>query len=133
MSDSIELLRRTYSAFNASRDVEDVLYAFHPAFRTTVPGELSVEPDTYDGHEGLRRYMASFYEVMDEVDFELVGIEELGEWVIAHSLMHTRARHTGIRSDQEVWLAWRFEDGLALEARPFADRGAALGALAQPE
>ena len=37
----------------------------------TTPANLAAEPDTYRGHEGIRRYFDSFYDVMDEVRFRL--------------------------------------------------------------
>ncbi len=124
-------MRRAYETFSATNDVEQVLPLFHPEFETSIPAELSVEPDTYSGHDGVRRYMGSFYDVMDEITFELVDTEEVGEWVIAHTLVHTRAHHTGIESAQELWLAWRFEDGLAIEGRPYPSHEEALAGLAE--
>ena len=60
---------RASTAFNAD-GVDGILPFIHPDFEATTPPELAAEPDTYRGHEGVRRYFDSFYEIMDEIRFE---------------------------------------------------------------
>ena len=54
----------------------------HPEFEVTTPQSLASEPDTYRGHEGIRRYFDSFYEAMENVYFEghRRGRSATGSW-----------------------------------------------------
>ena len=40
---------------------------FGEEFELVIPPELTLEPHTYVGHDGLRRYFDSWYEVVDEL------------------------------------------------------------------
>ncbi len=59
-------MREAFRAFSEG-GVEAFIPYMHPEGEFTTPPELASEPDTYRGHEGVRRYWASFYEVMDEI------------------------------------------------------------------
>jgi len=66
---NVEILRAVFQAFNDG-DMERILQFMHPEFEAVVPPELSAEPDVYRGHDGVRRYFATFAEAMDDVRFE---------------------------------------------------------------
>src|SRR4029450_9102856 len=53
--------------------VEAALDRIHPDFAGVTPPELSPEPDTYRGHDGVRRYFAGYEGVMDQVRGEEGG------------------------------------------------------------
>jgi len=55
MSESdVELMRQGLQAFERE-GVEGLIRFIHPDFEMTTPPGLAAEPDTYRGHDGLRR------------------------------------------------------------------------------
>ena len=52
--ENVEIVRSAYAAL-AEQGVEAVLAFVDPQFEATTPPSLASEPDTYRGHEGVRR------------------------------------------------------------------------------
>jgi ketosteroid isomerase-like protein len=129
--ENVELLRQAFEAYNREGP-EAIMPFIHPDFETAVPGELSVEPDTYRGREGLRRYFQSFYDVMDEVRFEPEELIDTGDRVVVCVRLSTRARSTGLTAEQRVTQVWTLRDGLAVRADAFLTREEALQAVGLP-
>jgi ketosteroid isomerase-like protein len=108
--------------------VEALLPFLHPEFEVTTPANLAAEPDTYRGHEGVRRYFDSFYDAMDEVRFEPREFREAGGRVIVPVTLTARGRTTGIEARQEFVMTWTLRDGKALRVEAFATLEEALQA-----
>lgn len=127
-SDNVEAARRGYEALGQV-GVEAFLEEFiDPDFETTTPPEMTVEPSTYRGHEGLRHYFDSFYEVMDEVRFEAEEFIDAGDRVVVPTRLVARGRDSGIEAVQQLVLVWTLRDGKALRVETFATRAEALAA-----
>jgi ketosteroid isomerase-like protein len=127
-SDNVEAARRGYEALGQV-GVEAFLEEFiDPDFETTTPPEMTVEPATYRGHEGLRHYFDSFYEVMDEVRFEAEEFIDAGDRVVVPTRLVARGRDSGIEAVQQLVLVWTLRDGKALRVETFATRAEALAA-----
>jgi ketosteroid isomerase-like protein len=109
--------------------VEGLLAFIHPDFETTTPAELTVEPATYRGHDGIRRYFESFYEVMDEVRFEPEDFIDAGERVVVPVRLVARGRDTGIEAEQRLAFVWTLRDRKALRLETFPTLEAALEAV----
>jgi ketosteroid isomerase-like protein len=120
-------VRALFEAVNR-REEELIPDFFDPAFEGVIPPELSAEPDTYRGHEGVRRYFELFYEVMEDVQAEVLEVEEVDDAVVAHLVVHTRARYTGLETGQELFQTWWFRDGRAVAVSAHASREEALAA-----
>jgi ketosteroid isomerase-like protein len=95
-----------------------------------VPPEASAEPDTYEGHEGARRYFAGFDGVLDDVRFDLHDVEEISEHaVLAKMTLRGRGAATGIPVEQTLYLAVTVQEGLVARMTPGTDRRSALAGL----
>ena len=129
-NENVELLRRGLVALR-SAGYEALLPYIHPEFVATVPPALSVEPDTYRGREGVRRYFESFYEVIDEVRFEPEDFIPAGERVVVPLAVVVRGRGSGAEAVQRVVQVWEFRDGLAAGVEVFATLTEALAAAHQ--
>ena len=89
-------MRSMLATLNES-GVEAALDQIHPDFEGVTPPELSPEPDTYRGHEGIRRYFAGFEGVMDKVRWEADELMEApNERVVAGIRLLTRSVATGL-------------------------------------
>ena len=96
-----EVVEAAFEAL-AERGVEGMLEFVHERFEMATPPELASEPDTYRGHDGVRRWFESFYEAVDELRLELVRIEQRGGEVAIAVRMVARGRSTGLESGQDA-------------------------------
>jgi ketosteroid isomerase-like protein len=126
-SQNVELVRGGFEALSEG-GVEALLPFIHPEFEVTTPANLAAEPDTYRGHEGIRRYFDSFYEAMDEVRFEPLEFRDVGGRVIVPTILRARGRTTGIETQQELVMVWSLRDGQALRVDTYANLDEAMAA-----
>jgi ketosteroid isomerase-like protein len=95
-----------------------------------VPPDASVEPDIYRGREGARRYFDGFDGLIDDIRFDLLGLEEVtDEAVLAESKLSGRGTTTGIQVEQGTFVVLTVRDGLVTWIKPYTDRETALAAL----
>jgi ketosteroid isomerase-like protein len=123
--DDIEVVRRGFAALREG-GVEALLPFISADFEVTTPASLAAEPDTYRGHDGLRRYFASFYEAMDEVTFEPHEFVTAGGRVVVPFTLRARGRSTGLAFEQEAVFVWRIREGLATGLSVHPGRDAAI-------
>jgi len=124
---NVELVRQGFEALREG-DPEALAPFIHPEFEATTPPQLAAEPDTYRGHEGVRRYFESFYEAMDRISFEAEEFIPVGELVVVPCVLHTRGRTTGIETEQRVALVYELKDGKAYRITVHATVEEALAA-----
>jgi ketosteroid isomerase-like protein len=111
--ENVEIVKRGFDAFN--REGVDALLAFvHPEFEVTTPPELASEPDTYRGHEGVRRYFDSFYEAMEEIRWDPHAFLEAGDRVVVEFTLRAKGKSTGLEVGQEAVMVWELRDGKAI-------------------
>ena len=94
-----EVVRELYERINGD-DPESIYELLSTDFRAVVPPSLSAEPDVYEGHPGVRRYMDGFQGHLDDVRFEVLGIHLEGEEVIVDMLIKGRGATSGIPVEQ---------------------------------
>jgi ketosteroid isomerase-like protein len=123
----VEIVRQMFEAFNIE-DIEDIIAFTHPDLLVEIPPEISAEPDTYRGHDGMRRYFRSFQDVMEEIRFEPVQLWEVGDRVVVAVRLTARGRQTAIRVEQRTAGVWRIRDGKVIEVRAYRSPAEALSA-----
>ena len=122
------MVRSMLETLNES-GVEAAMDQIHPDFEGVTPPELSPEPDTYRGHEGVRRYFAGFEGVVDEVRWEADELMEApDDRVVAGIRLVTRSVATGLELELAVWQLCTVRDGKVLRIDGFAKREDALRA-----
>lgn len=124
-TENVELVRVALEAFNVT-GMDDIEDRIHPDFETTTPSALAVEPDTYRGPEGVRRWMDAWGDTMDEIRFEIDELVDAGERVVAVTRLVARSRTTELEFEQRVAMVWTLRDGLAVRLEPYATREEAL-------
>jgi ketosteroid isomerase-like protein len=124
---SVEIVRQGVEAFD-SGDVERVLAIAHQDFVAEIPPEVSAEPDVYRGHDGIRRYVASFQDAMEDIHFEAERLWDAGESVVVELVLTARGRQTGIPVEQRSAGVWTVRDGSLHRIRAFASLPHALAA-----
>ena len=123
-------MRRAYATL-AEQGVEAVLSFIDPEIEVTTPPSLASEPDTYRGHEGVRRYFDSFGDALEGVYFEGQDFTSVGDRVLVDTMLHARGRTTGIEVEQRAFLVWTLREGLVTRVDTFAEQEEALEAAAQ--
>jgi ketosteroid isomerase-like protein len=131
--ENVERLRQAYEAFS-SGDIGRILAFAHPDFEAVVPPELSAEPDTYRGHDGIRRYFDSFQDAMDDISFAPEEFWDAGESVVALVRLTAKGRQTAITVEQRIAQVWTVRDGQAVSLQTYPSLAEALKAagLANP-
>jgi ketosteroid isomerase-like protein len=119
--ENVEIVRRFFEDLNRG-DVEALLVRLKPEFEMAVPAEMGVEPRTYYGPDGFRRWLESFSEIM-EIRVENHDFITVGDRVVAPHTMHARGRETGIDTEQYTVHVWHISNGKAemLEVFPTLD------------
>jgi uncharacterized protein len=130
--ENVETLRQVFEAFN-SGEMGRVLALTHPDFEGEVPPELSAEPDTYRGHEGIRRYFQSFEDAMDDIRFHPERFWDAGDSVAVAVRLTAKGRQTAIPVEQQFAQLWTIRDGKALRVRAYASPSEALKAVGLEE
>ena len=124
-----ETLQDAFEALVES-GVEAMLAYVADDFEMITPAGLAAEPDTYRGHEGVRRWWSSFEEIMDGVRVELTDVEPTGtDGVLLTSLrLSARGRATGIELTQEATARCAIADSRVVSLSFFASRDEARAA-----
>ncbi len=123
------VVRELFTRIN-SGDTESALELMAPDVLLVVPPDASAEPDTYEGHDGARRYFAGFDGVFEEVRFDLLELEETtADTVLAEVRLSGRGAATGIPVAQATVVVLTVRDGLVTFITPYGDREAALDGL----
>jgi ketosteroid isomerase-like protein len=124
--DNIEVVKRGFEALDAG-GVEAMIELLDPDFEATVPPDLSVEPDTYRGHDGMRRYFAAF-DGLEDVRFEFVEGVPAGDKVVVTMMLRAKGTDTGIPVEQLAHQVWTIRNGKATRVEAFARKSDALRA-----
>jgi ketosteroid isomerase-like protein len=130
--DNVEIVRQAFEAVERE-GWQSLFPLIDPEFELTTPPELAMEPDTYRGHAGVRRYFESFEDAMDDIrivpDGEFLAA---GDKVFFPFRLSARGKETGIEAEQRAFQVWTLRDGKGLRAEVFATREAALDAAGLP-
>jgi ketosteroid isomerase-like protein len=129
-SSNLEIVERGFEAFNAE-GIDGILPFIHPDFEATTPPDLATEPDTYRGHEGVRRWFSSFDEVMDEIRWDARGFREAGDLVLVEFTLRARGRTTGLDFGQEAVMVWQLRDRKAIRLYLYPTLEQAVAAVEQ--
>ena len=130
MSDAATV-RAAFDALN-EEGTEAALAWFSADFHGVVPPEFSAEPDTYDGHDGVRRYFDSFHEIVADLRFEAEELVEVRPDVVAgRGLITGSGRESGIPIEMRLPLVIRLRDGKLVEMTPYLEWEDALAAASQ--
>jgi ketosteroid isomerase-like protein len=125
----LELVRRLFAAFG-SGNIEAAIELISDDFQLIVPPSMSAEPDTYEGPEGARRYMAAFEGVVDDVGFRADELYDEDGCVIALLHVTGRGAASGLPVAMQAASIIRVRDGLVTGIESHPDLATAREALA---
>ena len=128
--DAVALVRGAFDTL-ARDGVEALIDLVHEDAVVTVPAEFSAEPDSYRGPEGIRRYFASWYEVVDRLHVEIVEAEAVRpDAVVAAIELTVRGRATGLEAVQKAQMVCSLRNRKLDRMSFYGSREQALAAAA---
>lgn len=125
--ENMELARRAFDLFN-KRDLAAFFDSFDPELTYR---NREDEPDvrTYRGIAEYREYVASWLDMFDDLHFEDLALDDVGDYVIASADLCGRGRDTGAGVRGRYVFLLQFRDGLILHGHEYATTGEALEAV----
>jgi ketosteroid isomerase-like protein len=119
-----DLVARAYAAL-ADRDFDSLRELADPDFELDVTDRV-LNPDTYRGEEGLRRFLAEVDELWESMDMNVERLVERGDEVLALLLVQITGRSSGLQLEDRIAQHWWARDGKLVRMRVRADQEAAL-------
>ena len=125
---NVEVVRRLFELY-ASGGIDAVLEVMDEEIVVVVPPDMSAEPDTYHGHEGVRRYFAGFEGMLEDVRYEAFELIPEGEHVLAVSRLAGRGVSSGLEVSLDTVAAHTVVDGKITRIVPHTDLESARESL----
>ena len=125
--DTVGQVRKAFEAL-ADGGVDALLPYLHSDFELVVSAETALEPGSYRGGEGLRRYFGSYDEAMGDVHSVPQHLEGSGERVLADMILRATGSGSGIEVELRGWLVFTLRDAKILRIEDFPDRHSAAAA-----
>jgi uncharacterized protein len=87
----------------------------------------------YEGHDGIRRYVADMKDAWDLVRLEVDHEMAVGEVVVFIGRIQYRGKGSGVQGESESGYVLTFRDGSVVRFRPFQDPQRALESIGLSE
>jgi ketosteroid isomerase-like protein len=129
--ENVETVRLAYERLNRG-DVEGLVALCDDDFLMDM-SERVFNPDTYRGHDGIRRFHAGVKDVWASYRWGVEETRVAGDSVVAMLHCQAQGREGGPEVDWRVAWLWRFQRGRPVSLRFFRDRARALEAAGPSE
>src|SRR5215211_3997840 len=93
----------------------------------------TLNPKTYHGHEGIRRFYREVSEVWEEFRWEPLRFFEAGDTVVVLVHSHGRGKGSGLEIAREAAMVWTVHEHRAMSVRFYIAQGEALEAAGLSE
>jgi ketosteroid isomerase-like protein len=126
--ENVELVRDAFQTFSA--EGINAALSFFSADFVWYPTDRWLEGDAYRGHDGMRRLEAAFSENFDDFRYEVRGIRDAPDRVVALVDMIGRIKPSGAEVSQRLgFVVSGFREGTFREVRAFPSWHEALEAV----
>jgi ketosteroid isomerase-like protein len=88
----------------------------------------ALNPETYRGHAGIRRFYSEVSEVWEDFRWEPLRFVEAGEKVVVLLHSHGRGKGSGLEMARDAAMVWTVAEGRAVSVRFHIDQAKALEA-----
>jgi ketosteroid isomerase-like protein len=106
-------------------DIEGLIALCDPDFDLDMSARV-LNPQTYRGHDGIRRFYREVSEVWEEFRWEPQRFAEVDDKVVALLHSHGRGRGSGLEIARDVAMVWTLREGRAVSLRFYIDQEEAL-------
>ena len=129
---NLDALSDGFDALN-SADLGRILAFIDADFAAVTPAAFSAEPDTYRGHDGVRRYLRSFGDDMEDIRFHPDRFWDAEDAVVVDVRLTAKGKRTAIPVEQRFTQVWTMREGKAVRVRAYASPADALEAVGLTE
>jgi ketosteroid isomerase-like protein len=128
--ENVELMRAWFDGWNATGDpdlsVFDPGLIYHP--RADEP-----DPSPHVGRDAYEQLVRGFIESFSEIKYDLREVRDVGDYVIASTVIRCRVRDSGISVNDAYVFVIRVRDGLVVEGWEYRTMEEALEAVGLSE
>jgi ketosteroid isomerase-like protein len=124
--ENVEIVRCAIEAYG-HEGLDGTLRYYDPEIEWTSTGDY-IEPATYRGHDGLRRYLGTMEEEFEDLRVEPVELIDAGERVISSVRFTGRGKASGAPVEMTLISVGSLRDGLIHRVRNYPDMAEALDA-----
>jgi ketosteroid isomerase-like protein len=129
--ENVEIVRAAFEAWNAGElQLQDVLSHFHPEL-VYHPRADEPDPSPHVGRDAYERLLYGFVDSFSEVTFEVLEVIDVGDHVIASTVLHAVLRGQGSASagvSETYVFVYKLRDGLVVEGWEYRTKQEALEA-----
>ena len=129
--ENVEIVRSAYDHLNRG-DVEGLIALCDDDFLIDM-SERVFNPDTYEGHDGIRRFYDEVRGAWKSYRWEVERTRVAGDSVVAMLHCHAQSAHGGPAVDWRVAWLWKFRRARPISLRFYRDRTDALEAAGLSE
>ncbi len=129
LHEAYELLNTNFAALKGG-ELDALLAFFDPEVvieMVDVP-----DPETYHGHDGVRRWFNDAFGVWDALRVEAEDIRESGAWTLALLRFYLRGEASGVELEVPIAVLHQFRGSRIVRDRAYLDRDEALKAANLP-
>ena len=127
MSDDVEILRRSFEAWNAG-ELEALIGMLHPEFEF-VPLRSQLDGGAYRGPESMRQFAADTAEEWEYLRIVSDEFREAGDAILMLGRFNARTRGSGMEIEFPCGWVARMTDGKLRYLRTYSDAREALEAV----
>jgi ketosteroid isomerase-like protein len=124
---NVEIAKQAIAAFNG-RNSEALRAFFHPTAEIR-PVRATLDGTVFRGPEAASEYCEAIDESWNDLWWELEGIRDGQDWVLALGRIRGSGRDSGVAIDARGGWLMRFRDGRISEFQTYSDRAEALKAV----
>jgi ketosteroid isomerase-like protein len=128
---NVEIVGLAHERLNAG-DINGVIALCDGDFELGMSARV-LNPETYRGHEGIRRFHREVCEVWEEFRWERVRFVEAADKVVVLLHSHGRGRGSGLEMARDAAMVWTVRKDRAVSVRFYIDRAEALAAAGLSE
>jgi ketosteroid isomerase-like protein len=130
LNEIYELMNTRFAALKAG-DMDELVAFFDPD--VVIETVDAPDPETYHGHDGVRRWFNDAYGPWAAVHVEAEDIRESGQWTVALLHVSLRGEASGVELELPVAVFHQFRAGKIVRDRIYLDRDEGLEAFALKE
>ena len=127
--ENVEIVRHAYEALNAGQPLYSI---FHPAL-IYHPRADEPDPSAHVGRDAFERLLDGFLESFRDLRFDVLELIDVGDRVIASTMIHGRGAASGASVEDAYVVVYRLRDGLVVEGWEYRTEQEALHAAGLKE
>jgi uncharacterized protein len=123
---NFEIVRLAHERLNEG-DIDGLIALCDGDFELDMSARV-FNPETYRGHDGIRRFYREVSEVWDEFRWEPLRFCEAADKVVVLLHSHGRGRGSGMEMARDAAMVWTVREDRAVAMRFYIDQAEALEA-----